>query len=336
MKKKPEFLNVTPEFKDLEVSPIGLGLAALGRPAYINLGHQDDIQNHDFEAMREHAHIMLNEAYRLGVRYFDTAASYGAGESFLGNWVFEHGFHVKGVTVASKWGYQYTAGWQVDAEMHEVKDHSPENLSRSFVWSCLHLGRSMKIHQIHSATFETGVLEDIKVLNRLAKIKDEGRLIGLTVSGPRQSELIEKAMTIQVDGERLIDVVQATWNLLETAAEGALARAKDAGMAVIVKEVMANGRLTERNTEADFQSKLKLLKEQTERLDCTLDALVIAAAVNQPWSDVVLSGAATIEQLHSNVKALDVNWSDNVPAALAALVEPGEVYWKTRSGLKWN
>jgi len=336
MKNKPDFLNVTPSFADFEISPIGLGMAAIGRPGYINLGHQSDIANRDFEAMRLHAHAMLDEAYRLGIRYFDTAASYGAGETFLGDWVFKRGFHVEGVTVASKWGYRYTADWQVDAEVHEVKDHSLDNLNPSFVWSCLRMGQAMKIYQIHSATFESDVLENTHVLNRLAQIKDEGRLIGLSVSGAQQSELIEKAATTTVDGERLFDVVQATWNLLETSAESALANAKAAGMAVIVKEAMANGRLTDRNTEADFVGKLNVLKDQAAQLDCTLDALAMAAAINQPWSDVVLSGATTIEQLQSNLKAVDVKWADEAQAQLVELIEPAEQYWQIRSELAWN
>lgn len=336
MQNRPDFLNVTPDFKDLEISPIGLGLAALGRPGYINLGHAEDIADGRYDAMQSHALHMLDVAYEMGIRYFDTAASYGAGEKFLGSWVFDRGFHIVGVTVASKWGYQYTADWQSDAEIHEIKNHSLENLNSSFVWSCLRLGRAMKIYQIHSATFESGVLDDVEVLKKLARIREEGRLVGLTVSGARQAELIDKAIEVEVDGEKLFAVVQATWNLLETSAADALANAKAAGMAIIVKEALANGRLTERNTEAGFQSKLKLLKEQAEQLKCTLDALAIAAAVNQPWSDVVLSGATTIEQLHSNLKALDVNWGEETSVVLAALAEQPSDYWQKRSRLVWN
>ena len=63
---------------------IGLGLAALGRPGYINLGHQDDLRgNYDVGAMEGHAHKMLELAYQKGIRYFDAARSYGKVEQFL-------------------------------------------------------------------------------------------------------------------------------------------------------------------------------------------------------------------------------------------------------------
>jgi aryl-alcohol dehydrogenase-like predicted oxidoreductase len=331
-----DILKTGIDFDRLPISPIGLGMAALGRPGYINLGHKEDIDDKSYGAMRQHAYKILDEAHALGIRYFDTAASYGAGEKFLGDWVFDRGLHSEGITVASKWGYTYTADWKVDARQHEVKQHNLPNLNSSYVWSCLHLGRAMCIYQIHSATFDSGVLENTKVLNRLAEIRQDGRLIGLTVSGPQQPELIDRALEITIDGEALFSVVQATWNLLETSAGRALARASDSGMAVVIKEVLANGRLTPRNRNPDFISQYELLEQQGDRLGCSTDAMCIAAAVNQPWSDVVLSGASTIEQLRSNYSALKINWQQENDEALAGLAEAPESYWRTRSQLSWN
>ena len=65
----------------LAVTPIGLGLAALGRPGYINLGHADDLkQQYDIVPMEAHAHRVLDAAWEAGVRYFDAARSYGRAE----------------------------------------------------------------------------------------------------------------------------------------------------------------------------------------------------------------------------------------------------------------
>lgn len=53
---------------------IGLGLAALGRPEYINIRNgisQDKSQ----DAFTENAFSVLNFAYKHGIRYFDTAPS---------------------------------------------------------------------------------------------------------------------------------------------------------------------------------------------------------------------------------------------------------------------
>ena len=58
------------------VPKLGLGMAALGRPGYINLGHADDMPGErGVDEMRSHAHAVLDAAYELGLRYFDCARS---------------------------------------------------------------------------------------------------------------------------------------------------------------------------------------------------------------------------------------------------------------------
>lgn len=98
----------------LSVTPMGLGLAALGRPGYINLGHNDDLNhNHDVTAMETQAHAVLDAAWEAGIRYFDAARSYGKAEEFLSSWLATRNIAGSAVSIASKWGYTYTADWQV-------------------------------------------------------------------------------------------------------------------------------------------------------------------------------------------------------------------------------
>jgi len=68
----------------------------------------------------------------------------------------------------------------------------------------------------------------------------------------------------------------------------------------------------------------------------TPDALALAAVLAQPWVDVVLSGAATAEQLTSNLAALSVQVDDALLERLEGLREDPEVYWQERSALSWN
>src|SRR5271165_5836377 len=138
---------------ELEVTPIGLGLAALGRPGYINLGHASDLAGHTSVTEMEHAaHEVLDAAYESGVRYFDAARSYGRAEAFLASWLEQRGFGPDDVTVGSKWGYTYTANWRVDAEVNEVKDLSAAKLRRQLDESQELLGNHLRLYQIHSAT----------------------------------------------------------------------------------------------------------------------------------------------------------------------------------------
>jgi aryl-alcohol dehydrogenase-like predicted oxidoreductase len=322
---------------ELQVSQIGLGLAALGRPGYINLGHAQDLEDsYDVAVMERRAHDILDEAWRAGVRYFDAARSYGRAEQFLGSWLHSRNIPLAAVAVGSKWGYTYTANWQVEATEHEVKAHTLPVLQRQWQESQTNLGSYLRLYQIHSATLESGVLDNRSVLGELARLKDDGLYIGLSLSGPAQAEVLKQAADIELEGARLFDCVQVTWNLLEPSTGPTLHQMHTAGMGIIVKEALANGRLTARNSEPAFAPKLALLAQQASRLNTTVDALALAAVLAQVWLDVVLSGAATSGHLRSNVKALEVAWDEEAESQLAALAEAPEVYWATRSNLAWN
>jgi aryl-alcohol dehydrogenase-like predicted oxidoreductase len=98
---------------------------------------------------------------------------------------------------------------------------------------------------------------------------------------------------------------------------------------VYVKEALANGRLAGREP-------VPLLDAAAAEARTTPDALALAAVLARPWVDVVLSGAATVEMLHSNLRALDVVWSDELERRLLPLEEDSEGYWSRRAKLAWN
>lgn len=316
---------------------IGVGLAALGRPGYINLGHAEDLEHsYDVEAMEARAHRVLDAAWAAGARYFDAARSYGRAEEFLGNWLRLRGRRPEDAVVGSKWGYTYTAGWSVRAQAHEVKEHTLAVLRRQIAESGAQLGAHLDLYQIHSATMESGVLDDRGVLEELARLRDAGLAVGLSVSGARQGDVVRRALGIEIGGRRLFDAVQATWNLLEPSAGAALAEARAAGLAVIVKEGLANGRLTQRNLDRDFAPRREILGRVVRRHGCSLDALALAAALAQPWASIVLSGAATLPHLESNLSAVRVAWSEDDAAELRGIAEAAEEYWAKRASLPWN
>jgi aryl-alcohol dehydrogenase-like predicted oxidoreductase len=318
----------------LAVTRLGLGLAALGRPGYINLGHGADL-NHDYDAaaMQTHAHQVLDTAWNLGIRSFDAARSYGQAEKFLGTWLTARHIDPAQVTVSSKWGYTYTADWQVQAEKHEVKEHSLAVLQRQIGESRALLGNYLKLYQIHSATLESGVLENRAVLDELARLREGGLHLGLSLSGPQQAATLEKALTIRYEGELLFAAAQVTFNLLETSISAAATEAHAAGMGIIIKEALANGRLTPRNDDPAFAPQRSQLETVAAAHHTTPDALALAFVLAQPWVDVVLSGATTAEQVQSNAAALDLHLT---LADFPALAEPAAHYWAIRSQLAWN
>ena len=142
-------------------------------------------------------------------------------------------------------------------------------------------------------------------------------------------------MNIRVtNDERLFDSVQCTYNILEQRPSKALYEAHEAGMDIIIKEGLANGRALRHP---------KLI-ELSNKLGCKPDALALGAILAQPFQPRVLSGAVTGDQLCSNLSALDVmeklTSTEEGKEILQQLMKEccmdSESYWKDRSALKWN
>ncbi len=315
-----------------KVSKMGLGLAALGRPGYINFGHGEDLQgDYDVASMEQRTFSMLDRAYEQGIRYFDVARSYGRAEAFLSAWLGTK--QASDLVVGSKWGYYYTADWKVNAEKHEIKEHTIEQLNKQWPLSKELLSPQLKIYHIHSATFESGVLKNSQVLARLEELQAEGVIIGLSLSGPQQAQVLDMALKIVVSERPLFGSVQATYNVLERSVEKALQRAADQGLGVIIKEAVANGRLTTRNSVAPFFDKLSQMADDH---GVGTDALVMAFILSKPFVNVVLSGAVVPDHLDSNVAALAVDLSNKEIAVMNELVMDPADYWSRREQMAWN
>lgn len=307
------------------MSEIALGLAALGRPGYMNLGHGEDLgPDRSAAALERRTREVLDAARADGVRWFDAARSYGRAEEFLGSWLRDRGIPPGELTISSKWGYAYTAGWRVDADPPEVKDLSVDALRRQLGETRELLGEHVTLYQIHSATLESGVLDDAAVLSELADLRASGVRVGITTTGPDQAATIARAL----DGGSF-DSVQATWNLLEQSAGSELSRAHEAGLVVIVKEALANGRLTARGGR-------EALGRAAREAGAGPDAVALAAVLAQPWADVVLSGASTAGQLRSNLAARTIELDSRTLGELESLRQDAESYWSERSALRWT
>ncbi|MFF9626028.1 aldo/keto reductase [Streptomyces griseosporeus] len=308
---------------------LGLGLAAVGRPGYITLGRDRDLPaERTVDALRERTHQLLDAAYAQGVRYVDAARSYGRSEEFLADWLRSRP-DLDDIVVGSKWGYTYTAGWSTDAERHEVKDHSLATYERQRAETDALLGDRLDLYQIHSVTPDSPALTDRQLHARLAEAAARGVTVGFSTSGPAQADAIRAALAVTVDGEPLFGAVQSTYNVLETSAGPALAEAHDAGLTVIVKEGMANGRLAEPHAP----DALRALAHETG-LGC--DAVALAFVLRRPWAGVVLSGAATVPQLTSNLHAPAVDLTEEQCERLTALAEEPRTYWEHRGQLPWH
>lgn len=303
---------------------LGLGLAAVGRPAYITTGRDDDLGDpgvRSIPAMRSRTHDLLDAAWELGIRYIDVARSYGYAEQFLGDWLRSSPDRAAHITVGSKWGYAYVGGWRMDAAVHECKEHSVAMFRRQWPETLEALGRAPDLYLIHSVTPESRALRDADLMNELRRLAGTGVRVGLSTSGPHQGAVLDAARTLD---RTPFSVVQATWNLLEGTVGPALARAHDDGWTVVVKEALANGELAAAAAGTDVALAAG---------GAPADAFALGAARAQPGVDIVLSGASTRSQLLRGVEAQPRRVDDETRRRLA--VDP-ETYWRRRSERVWR
>ncbi|MGW5744938.1 aldo/keto reductase [Amycolatopsis sp. NPDC003861] len=306
---------------------MALGLAALGRPAYINLGSEGALPAaRDVASMRAATYAVLDDAYAAGIRHVDVARSYGRSEEFLAGWLAERGH--PGIEVSSKWGYAYVGEWRIDADVHEMKEHSAARFAAQWAETLALLGDRVGLYQVHSLTVDSPLFTDEPLLEALAELSANGVAVGFSTSGPAQAAAIERAFALEVAGRPVFSAVQSTWNVLEPSAGPALAAAHAAGKRVLVKETLANGRLAVEAPAA--------VRELAAAHGIGPDAVAVAAVLANDWADRAVLGPASPAQLAANLRGATLSLSTEEEAVLAGLAENPEQYWRHRSSLAWR
>ncbi len=318
----------------MEETKIGLGLAALGRPEYLNVRNEDDSDKSESYYF-ENALKVLDYAYQHGVRYFDTAPSYGRGEDYLMKW--NEAASRKDLHLSTKWGYTYVANWEIGfTDKHEIKEHSVDKLIEQWQVS-KSLLPELKLYQIHSATFESGVLENSDVLQKLFEIKNKtGLKIGATTSGANQDAILKYAAEIKVDNEFLFDSFQVTYNVLESSTHKVLKDLINAGRTIIIKEALANGRLFRSAHYKQYENLYLFMEVLAEKYQVGVDAIALRFVMDHLNPTVVLSGASNENQLSENLKAMKFKLENQELISLKNYAIDSESYWNERNKMQWN
>lgn len=313
---------------------IGLGLAALGRPDYINIRPEQNTDK-SIESFKANALKVLDESYALGIRDFDVAPSYGLGEQFLQDW--NDSRNHKDVNLSTKFGYTYVANWEVGfSGKHEIKEHSIEKLNAQWEVS-KELLPNLKIYQIHSATLDSGVLTNDTVLSRLNELKEKHQLkIGMSSSGTKQIKIIEEARKIKFDGKYLFDSYQVTFNIFEQSTFEILKELLAEGKTIIIKEALANGRIFKNDKFSVYKSAYEYLELLSNKYQVKSDAIALRFIMDYLEPTLILSGSSNTFQLKQNLKALDFKLDENEISKLKSFSGLPEHYWGERSNLEWN
>lgn len=313
---------------------IGLGTAALGRPEYINVKAANYCTHYDKEAIANTAFEVFAAAYEAGVRYFDTAPGYGIAEALLLKWI--KATAKSDVLLGTKWGYTYEAALQKNAVLHEVKNHELQTLTKQWETSKL-FDDQLKYYQIHSAGFDTNVFKDEKVLNQLAVLKaDHDFKIGITTSGTQQKEVLEYAFDLKVNGIELFDSFQVTYNVLHQDLKTTISYLKSKNKTVILKEALANGRVFKNAAFSNYNAFYQLVQQLSTKYNVGVDAIAIRFVLDTVDVNYVLSGAATIQQLKANLKALNFTLGSDEIAQLSSIKNTADFYWNERKQLPWH
>jgi len=203
---------------------LGLGLIGIGKP----WGHvprpvpsEADVQ------------ALLEYAVELGIRYFDTAPSYGDGvsEARLGRFLAALGPGERArLTIATKMGEHWDAGTGAP-----FADHSFDALRRSLDASVARLGR-IDILQLHKTTPAALACEGV------ARAWEYARSLGIARLGPSVSDLESARMALE---DPRCSVMQLPFSQSNPAFAAVLDRARSTGMWIAVNRPFAMGAMVQ-------------------------------------------------------------------------------------------
>jgi len=292
-------------FKDVQIAEVGLGTWQLGSA--------------DWGVVNQEEALTILKAYTdAGGNFIDTADVYGMGvsETVIGKFLKSID---KEIFVATKLGRRGDGanGWPQNFTYDAMKRHVEQSLE--------HLGVSqLFLEQLHCIPTEE--MRSGKVFDHLRKLQQEGliRYFGASVE---TSE--EALLCLEQEGLASLQII---FNLFrQHVADEVFAKAKEKGVALIVRVPLASGLLSGKfnadtqfaekdhrnfnaNGEAfnagetfsgiDFKQGVKLAEEMKAILpDGRMAQWAIRWILDHPEVTTVIPGASKISQVNSNVEA---------------------------------
>jgi len=293
---------------DLTVSVLGLGCSCLG----------GNLQKGD----RQQATKTLQAALDAGINFYDTADSYGQGQSerLLGQ-TFKA--QRDRVIFATKAGYQLSSAGSILAKAKPLlkplvrllkarqggsldkargsmlrQDFSKPYLVKSVEGSLRRLQTDyLDVFQLHSPPTE--VLRQGDVFETLANLKQQGKI---RYCGVSCETLADAHLCFNYSG---LSVLQVEINLLSQAGiQDLLSIAQEQGIAIVARQPFASGRLFRGSDEPVEQTVLEHYQRLAQQWDCSLAHLALQFVAQIEGVSVVIAGANTPAHLADNVHAL--------------------------------
>jgi aryl-alcohol dehydrogenase-like predicted oxidoreductase len=287
------------------------------------------------QTTEDDSHTIMDRALEHGINFFDTANVYGwkkgegVTEQIVGGWFAQGGQRREKVVIATKL-YGSMSDWANDTFL------SARNIISAVEGSLRRLQTDhLDIYQMHHVDRDTPWEEIWQAMETLVR---QGKVIYVGSSNFAGWNIAQAQETARARHFQGLVSEQSLYNLLERRAEmEVLPAAREYGLGVIPWSPLMRGVLggilrKEREGRSASEASQRVLAEhrdQIERYESFCDELGshpadvgIAWLLKQPGVTAPIIGPRTLEQLESNIRALDVSLDDAALERLDAIFPP--------------
>ncbi|KAK0654633.1 Aldo-keto reductase yakc (NADP(+)) [Lasiodiplodia hormozganensis] len=306
-----------------EVTGLGLGLMGLS----VAYGPAKP----DSERM-----AFLSKAYELGERNWDTADMYGDNEDLLGRWFAANPTARPNIFLATKFANR------LHSDGSRSIDSSPEYCKQALAQSLSRLGLpSVDLYYCHRLDGKTPVELTVRAMAEL-QAAGKFKYIGLSECS---AESLRRACKVA-----RIDVVQIEYSPfaldIESEQVGLLRACRELGVAVVAYSPIGRGmlsgtlrspddfaeddfrRMAPRFSPENFPKNLRLVERieaVARKKGVTATQLTLAWLLRQGPDIIPIPGTTKVERLQENLKALDIQLTDEEDKEIREASENAEV-----------
>ncbi|KAL2858620.1 NADP-dependent oxidoreductase domain-containing protein [Aspergillus pseudoustus] len=305
------------------VTRLGFGLMGLSSYYGLPIAHEEGLD-------------LLDQAYALGERFWDTADVYGDNEELLGKWFKNNPAKRSGVFLATKFGVCSKPGGNIGADSSyeyclAACDRSLKRLGLPFV----------DLYYCHRLDGKTPVEETVRAMVHL---KEQGKIryLGLSecsAESLRRAHEIHPISAVQMEYSPFsLEVESPQYRLLETC--------RELGVALVAYSPLGRGMLSgslrspDDFAEGDFRSMLprftkKNFPKNLELVDritalakekkVTTSQLSLAWLLAQGPDVFPIPGTTKLERLKENLGALSVQMSADDEAQFRRAVDEADI-----------
>ncbi len=213
-------LRLIPGTMPLRVPPLGFGAFKIGRNQGIKYA-----TGYELPALSE-VRTLLDGLRQLGCQYFDTAPAYGLSEERLGSCLDAS---PPAPVISTKVGETF-------AEGRSVYDYSRAAVEASLQRSCERLRRDvLDLVFVHSNGDDLAIQQQTDVVKVLQEWRDRGAIRSLGFSGKTPA-----GAAVACDWA---DALMVEYHQQDVSHADVMLRARERGLAVIVKKGLASGKL---------------------------------------------------------------------------------------------